>query len=229
MSDAALYALADKMGLDLPQGLDRVFVIEELMDAVAEDSQDSRISGSLAGVSLKFEAAKFSGPELDEGEGGTQPQTRLEQRYNQTAIKVIVRDPSWAFAFWDISEADRDKLRSDDNGISLFLRVSELQTASDGHREFFDITVSPDDLQWYINFPNPEAGYRVDLCAREGAHPRLLARSAEISLPRELLPRARKDFDPDTAELLRLSGSGRLDIEPKEEDNPQRILKSGAD
>ncbi len=228
MSDADLLAYADKMGLDLPQGLDRVFIIEELVDALAEDSQDSRITGT----SLKFEAARFSGPEFDELEahaGEEDAPGRLEQRYNQTEIRVIIRDPSWAFAFWDISEADRDKLRGEDNTITLFLRVAELQPSSDGHREFFDIAVSQDDLQWYINFPNPEAGYRVDLCARDGAHPRLLARSAEIRLPREILPRARNEFEPDIAELLRLSGSGRLDIEPKEEENPQRILKSCAE
>jgi uncharacterized protein len=229
LSDEALYSLAEKMGLDLPQGLERVFVIEEILDDIADDDQERLSSGRASNASVHIEATKFSGAELDDVESCMDGSPCLEQRYNETSIRIIVRDPSWAFAFWDVADAEREKLRSEEGGMSLFLRVAEIVPACDGRREFFDIPISEDDLQWYINFPHPEARYRVDLCARSGAHIRLLARSDEIHLPRALLCRPVSELEGETAELMRLSGSAGLDIEPEEEENPQRILKSGVE
>jgi len=229
LSDEALISLAEKMGLDLPLGLERVFVVEEILDAIAEDNQERLPSSRASKASVHIEATKFSGAALEDVESCLDEAPCLEQRYNETAIRIIVRDPSWAFAFWDIADSDRESMRSEEGGLSLFLRVAEILPSSDGHREFFDIPISEDDLQWYINFPRPEARYRVDLCARSGVHLRLLARSDEIRLPRALLCRPLSELEDDTAELMRLSGSAGLDIEPEEEGNPQRILKSGVE
>lgn len=229
LSDEALNALAEKMGLDLPQGLDRVFIVEEILDAVAEDKLERRPTGRASASSVCTETTKFSGTELDEVESCIDAAPPLEQRYNETSIRIVVRDPSWAFAFWDVADSERESLSPEEGPLSLFLRVAENGLSPESRREFFDIPVSEEDLQWYINFPKPEARYRVDLCARSGIHLRVLARSDEIRLPKPLLSRPLAELDPDMAELMRLSGSGNLDIEPEGEDNPQRILKSGVE
>ncbi len=221
LSDEALFALAEKMGLDVPPSLDRVFVIEEIVGALEEDSLERRSSG---GAPIHIEEKKFSGSELDGIEACIEAAPCIERRYNETVVHALVRDPSWAFAFWDLADSDRAALRSQESQSALFLRIQEAGADGEGTREYFDIPVAEDDLQWYINLPRPNARYRIELRARAGGRSRLLARSALVVAPRQTLDEAAAAFDPRTAELLRLSGLDSLKIEPEALGNPQRIL-----
>lgn len=209
------------MGLGLPPDLDRVFVVEEIVDALEEETLER---GPGAEKPLYVEDAKYWCRE----EAGVVPDCPpgLEPRYNETVIRALVRDPSWAFALWDIAESDRNSLELTNEDSQLLLRVTET-SSKDGEKSlFFDIPITPDDLQWYINLPRPEARYRIDLVAKIGARSRVLARSAEIAVPRQnVLP---ADGGDGKRRLLELSGIADLDIEVVVEDNPRRILRSGA-
>jgi hypothetical protein len=226
LSDEALYTLAERMGLALPPDLARVFVVEEILEALEEDSEERRGGGV---ASVRIEESKYSGSEMDDVAACLDCPPAMERSYNETTVKVLVRDPSWAFAFWDLAEADRQSLRSEDEGAAVFLRVYETTEADrpENKRDFFDIPVSEDDLQWYINLPRPKARYRIDLCARSEGKVRVLARSKEAAVPRQILEDGLGNLSPATVQLLRLSGLETLDIEPPENENPQRILKSG--
>lgn len=225
LSDEALYALADKMGLDLPPALERVFVVEEILGAIEEDSQERR-SGRISTV--RVEEAKFSSSELDEVAASIFPDTPLPKTYNETAIRVLVRDPSWAFAFWDISENERQALMEGEWESTLFLRIFELSedATAEQKKEFFDIPVSIDDSQWYINLPRAKARYRIELCARAAGRLKVLARSRDACVPRQYLESPLDSLEGTKAELLRLSGVESLDIEPEGDVNPRRILLS---
>lgn len=226
LSDDALHALADRMGLSLPPDLERVFVVEEILDAIEEDSEERRAPGLSA---ARMEETKFSCSDALDMEACLEAASGLSPTYNDTSIKVLVRDPSWAFAFWEIAESERQALQSGDGAIDLFLRVCETtdEGAPIGKQEFFDIPISEDDRQWYINLPKSKTRYRIDLCARLDGKVKALARSKNVAVPRQLLDENWKRLGPGSAELLRLSGLESLDIEPKELENPQRILHSG--
>ncbi len=225
LSDEALYALADKMGLDLPPALDRVFVVEEILGAIEEDSLERR-SGRMSTV--RIEEAKFSSSELDEVDPSILADSPMPKTYNETAIKVLVRDPSWAFAFWDISDNERQALVDGEWESSLFLRVFELPEGAqaEAKKEFFDIPVAIDDFQWYINLPKAKARYRIELCARTGGKLKVLARSRDAWVPRQFLDSPIDAIEGAKAELLRLSGIESLDIEPEGDVNTRRILLS---
>ncbi len=227
LSLEALYGLADKMGLDLPPGLERLFVIEEICDALAEDSEDRRAG---RGEAVHVEEKKYFSRELDEIEsetGQSAPESPvLETRYNETLIRGLVRDPSWAFAYWDISDADASILFGEESSTVLFLRVIELG-GEDSRREYFDIPIAAEDYQWYINLPRPGVRFRIDLCSRPGESPsgriRVLARSNDVESPRQALESGRPLSDR-VIKLLELSGIEELDIEVVRDENPQRIL-----
>jgi hypothetical protein len=213
-----LYLLADRMGLDLPPGLERVFVLEELLGALADETEENRGGGS-----LRVGEMRFSGSEPDAIYAHREAPPTLQRRYNETMVRSLVRDPSWAFAYWDISDAEREKLQDGDSPASLFLRITEAKN-EDSRKIFFDIPVSYDDLQWYINLPRPGIRFRIDLCARRpGSRLRVLARSNEIAAPRQTVS-ARSKPDARSASLLRLSGIEELRIEARSEGNPRRIL-----
>lgn len=215
-----LYTLADKMGLDLPPDLERNFVIEEILDVLAEDSEERRSSQVEA---LHVDEKKFCGSELDDIDMDEESDFMLEERYNETMIHVIVRDPSWAFAFWDIADSELDEFRGDDSSASLFLRVTELppaggapSSACENQREYFDIPVSEEDRQWYINLPRSGMRFRIDLCVRRTGQVgkiRVVARSNEVVSPRLSLVQDLASIDEGWRSLLVLSGICDLHID----------------
>jgi hypothetical protein len=217
LSDEDLRAIADRMGLGLPAELDRVFVIEEILDALEEDSPEGE-SGPESQIYI--EDRKYWCKDCPDIGAGFVP--RLEPRYNETMIKALVRDPSWAFALWDISESERSALDASGEDSQFFLRVTEL---GEGPPSFFDIPITTDDLQWYINLPRPEARYRIDLAAKTGSRFRILAHTCEIAVPRQHIDG--RGSIQETRDLLLLSGYEDLDIEETSDDNPLRILRSG--
>jgi hypothetical protein len=224
-----LYVLADKTGLDLPPGLERPFVVEEILDALEEDSEDRR---EAQGEAVHIDEKKYSGLrngdyDLQSGMGET-----IELRYHETMIRAIVRDPSWAFAYWDVSDTELDSLRGDEGSAGLFLRVAEIGSGEQGeaHKEYFDIPVADNDLQWYINLPRSGVRFRIDLCTRRNGQNgkfRILARSNEVESPRQGLSGMGRPLDPRSYELLALSGLEDLPMDNPFDQIPLRILLAG--
>lgn len=226
LTDEELSSLADRMGLDLPADLERVFVIEEILEALEEENDERRVSGV---ASLRIEETKFANSDTADLYFGPSGASGIAPSATETFIRVLVRDPSWAFAFWEIADAERQALAETDGGLSLVLRVTESAEGerSDAKRDSFDIPVHEDDGQWYINMPRPKARYRVELCSRHDGKTRVLAKSRDVVVPRHHLDSLSSSLARESAELLRLSGLESLDIEPAVHDNPQRILKAG--
>jgi uncharacterized protein len=227
-----LYSLADRTGLDLPPGLARPFVIEEILDVLEDDSEDRRSSQDVA---LHVDEKKYSELRIDEIDVDPGADESIVRRYNETMIHAIVRDPSWAFAFWDVSDADLDSLRDDESSAGLFLRIVELPSPgerpeAENHREYFDIPVADGDIQWFINLPRSGVRFRIDLCARRSSQAgklRVLARSNEVESPSQTLAAGEGELDAAALELLGLSGIEDLRIDGRVEADPRRLFHSG--
>lgn len=220
LSIDALYALADKMGLDLPLELERVFVVEALLEAFEEDSEDRKAAGD----AIHIEEKKYSGSELDEIDASIDAGPCIECRYNETVVHIIARDPEWAFVFWDIRDEELDELRASDAYSCLFLRVLKEPGYDGKAAASFEVVVGDEDDHWYLHLPEEDRAYRVDLYARIGSKARLLAHSPTIRTPRALMADSLADLDPDAAELAALSGLASLEIVPAPEHHPSRIL-----
>ena len=221
LSIDALYALADKMGLDLPPDLERLFIVEALLEAFEEDNEDRKSFGDAA---VHIEEKKYSGSELDEIDASLDAAPCIERRYNETVVHVIARDPEWAFVFWDVRDDELDELRASDAFSSLFLRVIKEPGYDGKSSASFEVVVGDDDDHWYLHLPEEDRAYRVDLYAKIGSKSRLLAHSPVIRTPRALMADSLVDLDPATAELATLSGLASLEIVPVPEHHPSRIL-----
>lgn len=224
-SDEVLLNLADKKGLIVPPGLERSFLIEALIEAFDEDSEERKNSGD---SSVSIEETKYCGSESDDLDASFDVDAHIEKRYNETMVRLLVRDTAWAFAFWDVNDDERAALHAGELGsgfFGFFLRVME-ENGKDSSRgaEHFDIPVGESDLQWYINLPQPDSRYRIDLCCRVGGKTRILAKSNIVHTPRGALAEQSMAIDVNTAELLALSGFGELDIPMAEDRHPSRIL-----
>jgi hypothetical protein len=189
-----LAALGDSWGIDLPPDLERIFIIEELMEFRAEADDDTAETEAPLGKAEYSELAP------------------LPRQYNRTFIEVLIRDPLWAYTFWEIKSADKDLYEQAADFQGYCLRVVPESGSSGGGESPFTVSVGPDDTAWYLGFP-PEGGrYRVELCvARDSGGP-VLAVSTPFRLPKLLgspgAPDSQKGLNP----LISLSGRDEFKV-----------------
>lgn len=90
------------------------------------------------------------------------PEARdLPNEYGDTKIILLVRDPEWVYAYWEINDDTREEMNLARNGHSHRMVIRLYKTTDrawpdEGAHYFFDIDVSPYALNWYIKLP--EAG-----------------------------------------------------------------------
>ncbi|MDR1058560.1 MAG: DUF4912 domain-containing protein [Treponema sp.] len=148
LSTGELIRLADQHGIDIPPELDRIFIMEELLDAAGEEEtgEEEALTGVLAGPA-------FLEP------------VPLPKQYNINFIEVMIRDPLWVFVFWEVKGADREFYERSPDFAGYFLRILPCK---DGERRAdregaFTVPVGPEDNARYLGFPPPwneEAGER---------------------------------------------------------------------
>jgi hypothetical protein len=136
-------------------------------------------------------------------------------------VVLMARDPHWAYAYWDVEDAQAARVRRDSGFEQLVLRVQDLQPASS-----FDIPIQWSDSSWYIYLPNQDADYVLELGYLASGRFRLLARSNQVRTPRESIV----GEAPEESESLFLGGSPEAFAGPSSamssEAIPQRILSA---
>ena len=167
LSTQDLVALADDNGIDIPEGLNRRFIIGELLELAEDDRADE--SEAVALVDTEFAAV----PEI------------LPETYNETQITVLLRDPGWVFAYWDFHSQLYAAVTGNPRFETFFLRVNNLSSCGTGTVvDFFDVEVGPHDRKWYVHLPGRAPACRVDLYSRNSQEKeQLLAKSSELAIP----------------------------------------------
>jgi hypothetical protein len=168
LSTDELIKLADTYGVDIPPGLARVIIIEELMELASDSDGEEQKSPPL-------------------GEKHLSDTAPLPKQYNITFIEVLIRDPLWAFAFWEINANDKEwRERSADFG-GYFLKVNPTEGDAAADRSF-TVSVGNSDNAWYLGFSPAGGSFRVELCALCGETTEVLAVSRPFRMPLLLNP-----------------------------------------
>ena len=188
LSTGELIELAAGNGVDIPPGLDRTFIIEELLylnhDLADKDgkTEETELNGINDRILQRHEFAEFMA---------------LPQQYHITFIDVIIRDPLWAFVFWEIKTHDRNFCESSDDFKGYCLRVIPLKEDSlqPDEAASFIVTVDTEDSARYLGL-SPEDGrcFKVELCMLNRENRAVLAESRPFSLPRLIKPRPDDDL-----------------------------------
>jgi hypothetical protein len=216
LSTNELVKLADRSGIDIPPGLERIFIIEELLDMASGDDFEPENEDSAPAPVDFLEAAA------------------LPKQYNITFLEVIIRDPLWAFVFWEIKTHDKEFHEKAPDFGGYFLKVVPLEGGAGSRREdSFIVSVGINDTAWYLGFPPAEGCYRVDLCALRGSSEIGLAVSRPFMLPRLLNTplKAEEQSLGNMREvyrnpLARLSGAGEFPV-IRSADRLSRIMRTG--
>jgi hypothetical protein len=155
-----LVSIADRYDIEIPRDLDWNFIIEALLEADSEEKADNSL--------------------METAIPGAVP---LPEHYNITFIDVLIRDPMWVFAFWEIKEQDKKAHEGSEGFCGYFLRVVPLDKAMQSE-EPFTITVGEEDKAWYVGIPVSGGCYKVELCAQQAENAVILAASREFRPPK---------------------------------------------
>ena len=190
LSTDELVKLSDTHGVDIPPGLDRVFIIEQLLELAALETEIEEEYTEV--TKSKFPVSAV-----------------LPKQYNITFLETLVRDPLWVYVFWEIKGADRDIFEKASDFDGYFLKVSPFgRTAPE---EVFTVPLTPEDNARYLGFPPPDEnqaphrGFTIGLFAKRGGEEISLITSDPFVLP-ILSPRSEKNEETEKPPLIRLSG-----------------------
>jgi len=135
LSTDELIKIAETYGVDIPPELERIFIIEEILEAV-----NSTIDEPEDTIEVN--------PSYSES-------VLLPKQYNISYIEVIIRDPLWVFVFWEIKSHDREIYENARDFKGYFLRVIPLN--KDGKElkpkeNTFTVFISKEDNARYLGF-----------------------------------------------------------------------------
>ena len=193
LSFSDLSKLADEYGVDVPEDLDRRFLICELLDIVEESK--------LFNEDMVISTDKSSDDNIV-----------LPHGYNETQISCILRNPVWAFVFWNISNSDNNKLK-ELHDCTLMLRVCSLPSAEElTPKESFEIKVTAGSQEQYVLIPAGEKYIRIELVYVSGTNRNVLAFSPVIEIPQgsESLNNIQPGKQNDYPEIIKLSGIEKI-------------------
>jgi hypothetical protein len=198
-----LIRMADREGIDIPPDLERVFIIQELLENDRPEDE----------------------PPVPEERGKLVP-VPLPKQYNITYLEILLRDPLWVFVFWEIKKHDKEIFENSADFEGYCLKVSSVGTGFSTGRKpsmernflsetVFTVSVGTEDTAWYLGFPPQGGEFYVDLCVRlrnsrdpdQGEADMLLkslAVSKPFSMPRLFNPSENKEMLKNP--LIRLSG-----------------------
>lgn len=125
----------------------------------------------------------------DVGGASSGARSELPQRYGVDRLLLLVRDPHWVYAWWEVTETNLEAGRSQLAGADLVLRVydvSAIHWDGSNHHTFFDIAVQDSAGNWYIELGKPGSSFCAELGLRSPDGRFLaLVRSNFVTLPRD--------------------------------------------
>ncbi len=156
-------------------------------------SQDPEQEQAIA-EALKTAEAKAATPPSATVATAPMPQPGYWQdRYSENRIVLMIRDPYWCFAYWDLTTEKQANVitKLSDGQVKLILRVYDVTgvdfNGSNANR-FMDIQIGEEASNWYINVWASDHAYCVDLGL---LHPNgqfeVLARSNVVTTPRDAI------------------------------------------
>jgi len=173
MNKGGLLDLAAQRNIPLKKALKKQDIVDALHNSFL-DAQDARHThpaepaGEPAqGMQQAVEESRYytGVPE----QGASAIPSELPYHYNSDSIVLLVRDPHWTFAYWEVThgklEAGMAQLGCNGSG-SLTLRVYDVtDTDFNGHNAhgYKDISVFERVGSWYVNTGMPGRSFIIDL------------------------------------------------------------------
>lgn len=178
-----LREIAVKEGITFSDAVDKQDLIDLILDAIEEDRAEKVMANNPA---MQIKERKFD-ITLNEQFDFEEDQYPLPEHYNETKIVMLLRDPAWAYTYWDIKDSEVSALKFGSLSGKLFLRVYEMNSkefSKPNINDFSDIPVQIEDSSWYINLPETGIFYCTELILKNSTSEKVLCRSNIIKSPK---------------------------------------------
>jgi uncharacterized protein len=226
-----LYKIAENEGIqyDCTDG-DHSELIEKILEALEEDKTERNLANNDA---MKLKGTKYDILQDYELEAQEKQIYSIPEKYNDTRIVLLLRDPLWAYTYWDLNDNELNKMRDEIFFEGLFLRVFELKTneiinkdafSKENIIDYYDIPIDENDDSWYINLGKTGRHFGIELCSIIHGKVSILSKSNIIKSPRGFVAKHIDDLSSDSDSMTVLM-SGLWDYNNKGENIiPQRIM-----
>lgn len=144
----------------------------------------------------------------------------LPEYYGDTKVVLMIRDPYWAYVYWEINDElrQREGIERFNHDKKMLLRVydvTDIQFNGSNAHSFYDIYINDYALSWFVNLPSPGRSYCVELAYIDNrGHFKVIARSNVSQAPRDTMSDVIDEewmtLDDKYNELYYLSGGYRL-------------------
>ena len=210
LTSSQLIDLADEYGIDIPDNLNRQFIIEELIEVAKEIDENSNYKET---IKVSDDAVNTIATELPES-------------YNETKIDVMLRNPVSLFVYWDFSEVQLKQLKS--NKISIYLQISFFDSMeAEKPEDTFEIQINIEDREQYILIPGGKKFVRVDLMQNTtSSMDAVLAVSSRLSIPQgsEEFMNFHPGENLKIKPILTIDSTGKLQTIDKKRGDKQAML-----
>lgn len=163
LSMTELRYIAIKHGIDGADQLNQEDLIEALHDFYDEFGRGLPTMSALYSPSTQKRFLNSLVEESNDYQIGELPGVvDLPDMYSETSIHLLLKDPSWAHAYWSVCPSEMEKLTKNGKTVSFFLRVNQSENG-DKVVDSFDISVDIEDTSWTVNLPKKGNTYFVSL------------------------------------------------------------------
>ncbi len=226
LSGDVLRKIARREGIRNHENSSQEVLIDLILEALEEDRTERESNNNAA---MRLEHKKYDILMDEEIVLLSQDEYPLPEAYTDTRIVILLRDPLWIYAYWDINPVQQESLEEEPFYEGIFLRVYEFHGDSpDGNNvvEYFDIPVDEKDNSWYINLNHSGSDYCVEIRCRMMNKEKILAVSNTLHSPLGYFARNQEELlsEPKTM-MLMLSGLWSYDGgDNYREEIPHRII-----
>jgi hypothetical protein len=225
-SDSALRSLAKKEGIEVPGDVERILLIDLLLEFLEDkfEELDSQDNDSVSLQKKKYDLSYFE----EFAQGGGAGNFLFPERYNDMRIVLMLRDPFWAFAYWDVKGGTLKSVKKEHDADNVVLRVLRVKkprpprgASSTVVLDSFDIPIDLGDSSRYITIPQQDAFYCVALVLQGKTWEKQLVGSNIVCVPAaKCLESLLQD------EMIALSNAQKLDVAQPEDPAFAGTLKS---
>jgi len=187
-----LKKIADEIGVEITGSCketikDRQAIISLILEAYRETKSEREEQNNFP---IKVEGKKYEITRDGEVCRYEKYEYPIPAGYDETKVVLMVRDPHWAFTYWEIKKAKAREIKAYSEFESLLLRVYEVDKEELSYSDTgssFDIPIQFTDNSWYIYLPDADRSYFLELSFRSGGRYQVLTRSNIIITPRETM------------------------------------------
>ena len=185
-------------------------------------------------VSIAHPIAEKMGARPSSAVSSFQESLELASEYGETRIRLLVRDPYWTHAYWEVTAQARREIESRTGrswqGLRKVLRVYDVTgvsfTGFNAHRSF-DVEINDPADHWYLQVGRPDRAWCVDLGVITGTGEFILIARSNIvhtppDAPSSVIDEAWGISEEEFYKLYALSGGGRLGLGSLELQRPPK-------